>query len=203
MKPTSIHNNKRIKHLRYQLGFELGLQEEKVDRTSVVLSIPNTAVPAAQGFANSTNLEYHDHIVKNQNINRTFILPTNEERIDACHKKFIYSPILKDYNVYIIDDSIVRGNTLKAIIGQLREIGVRKIHLRIAAPPVISECYYGIDIPTKKELIGHNRTILEINEELGSTSLKYIDIESMKKIFDDNVCTSCFDNKYNKKLVDW
>ena len=111
--------------------------------------------------------------------------------------------MLKDLNVYIIDDSIVRGNTLKTIVKQLKDIGVRQIHLRITSPPVISECYYGIDIPTKEELIAHNRKIPEIRNDFGVESLKYIDIKSMKKIFDDNICTSCFDGKYNKKLIDW
>lgn len=203
MKNDSINNNKKIKHLRYQLGFELGLKEKNIIRSAVVLSIPNTAIESAKGFANAVNLEYNDYITKKTGTIRTFILPTNDERINACNNKFNFSPLLKDLNVYIIDDSIVRGNTLKSIVKQLKDIGVRQIHLRITAPPVISECYLGIDIPTKSELIAHNKTIENIKNEFGANSLKYIDIKNMKKIFDENICTSCFDNKYNKKLIDW
>ena len=203
MKNDSYNNNKRVKNLRYQLGFELGLQEKNILRTAVVICIPNTAIASAKGFANAVNLEYHDYIIKNKGSNRTFILPTNEERIKACNNKFNYSPLLKDLNVYIIDDSIVRGNTLKTIVKQLKDVGVRQIHLRITSPPVISECYYGIDIPTKEELIAYNKNNVEMRNDFEVESLKYIDIKSMKKIFDDNICTSCFDGKYNKKLIDW
>jgi amidophosphoribosyltransferase len=206
MKMNTIHNKRRVENLRCQLGYELGLTEEKVDRTSVVLSIPNTAIPGAKGFASAIGLEYHNYITKNDGIGRTFILPTHEERIAACNEKFSYSPLLKDLNIYIVDDSIVRGNTIQTIIKNLKKIGVRKIHLRITAPPVISECYYGIDIPTKTELIAYNRTIDEICQELGATTLKYLDLDIMKKVFNsngENNCTHCFDGKYDKKLLDW
>ena len=110
---------------------------------------------------------------------------------------------MKDHEVYIIDDSIVRGNTLKSIIKYIKDIGVKKIHLRITAPPVISECYYGIDIPTKRELIAYKKSVTDIKIEFGVYSLKFIDIKLMKKIFNTSVCTSCFTGKYNNKLLDW
>lgn len=203
MRNNSINNHKKIKDIRFELGFELGLQEIHVDRTAIVLSIPNTAIAGAKGFAKAVKLDYYDYIEKRKDAGRTFILPTDKERIDACDKKFIYHNNLKDLNVYIIDDSIVRGNTLKSILKKLREVGVRKVHLRITAPPVVSECYYGIDVPTKRELIAHNKSILDIRKEFGVTSLKYIDIKTMKKIFDQQVCTSCFNGKYNDKLLEW
>lgn len=206
MKDNSIHNERRIENIRYQLGYELGLKEKYIDKTSIVLSIPNTANASARGFSISTDLEFRNYITKNNDIGRTFILPTNEERITACNNKFIFNPLLKNMNVYIVDDSIVRGNTLKSVIKKLKEIGVNNIHLRISSPKVISECYYGIDIPTKEELIAHNKCTEDIRKELNSTSLKYLDINTMKNIFNqnnDNVCCHCFDTNYNKTLLDW
>lgn len=204
MNDKSIYNKKLIENIRYQLGYELGMMEKNINRASVVLSIPNTANVSAKGFATATNLDFQSYITKNESVGRTFILPTNEERIMACNNKFILDPLLKDLNVYIIDDSIVRGNTLKSVVKKLRDIGVRNIHLRITSPKIISECYYGIDIPTKDELIAHNKSIEDIKNELGATSLKYLDIDVMKNVFgNENVCTHCFDGEYNKELLDW
>lgn len=212
MKPDSITHgntkggifkNKLVENIRYQLGYELGKQEAHVDRTAIVLSVPNTPIPAAKGFARAVDLEYYDYIEKRKDAGRTFILPTDKERIDAVEKKYIFHPELKDHNVYIIDDSIVRGITFKSIIKKLKNIGVRKIHIRITSPPVISECYYGIDIPTKRELIAYEKSVLDIRKELSVTTLKYMDIKSMKKVFNENICTSCFDGKYNQDLLSW
>ncbi len=207
MKHKSVSDNKNVEHIRYQLGFEMGLEENKIENKNnraIVLSIPNTSIPAARGFADATNLDFEDYIEKRQNVNRTFILPTNEERIKACEGKFIYhEEKLKNQDIYIIDDSIIRGNTILTIMKKLLLIGVKKIHLRITAPPIISQCYYGIDIPTKGELIANGKSVNEIKKELNVTTLKYIDIKHMKKIFKEQVCTSCFTGKYNNKLLEW
>ncbi len=203
MRNDSIIDNKLVQDIRYKLGYQLGLQEQDLNPDAIILSIPNTAVIPAKGFANATNLVYKDYIEKRKDAPRTFILPSNVERIAACNKKFIFHKEIKDHEIYIIDDSIVRGNTLKSILKQIREIGVKKIHLRITSPPVISECYYGIDIPTKRELIAYEKTIENIRKEFNVSSLKYIDIKLMKNIFNQPVCTSCFTGKYNNKLLDW
>ncbi len=187
------------------MGYELGKQEQNkiIDQNAIVLSVPNTPIPAAKGFANALGLKYHDYIEKRQGSQRTFILPTNQERIDAADRKYIFDPELKDKNVYIIDDSIVRGITFKTIIKKLKAMGTKKIHIRITSPPVISECYYGIDITTKKELIAHNKSIKEIKKELNVNTLKYMDIKLMNKIFNEDICCSCFTGKYDNTILDW
>lgn len=204
MRNDSIHYDQTVYQLRYKCGYHMGINETNLDENALVIGIPHTATPSAHGFASATQLEYKDYIQKKDN-GRTFILPTNEERINACNSKFNYDNNLKDKNIYLIDDSIVRGNTMASIIRKLREIGVKKIHLRITSPPVISECYYGIDIPTKNELIAHRQyqDIANIITELDADSLIYLDIDVMKKIFGNNVCTSCFTNDYDKNLLKW
>lgn len=206
MRSKSITNNNinnNIEKMRYESGYEMGLNEEKIEENSIVLCAPNTGIPAAKGFAKATNLIYYDYIEKKKDTNRTFILPTNEDRIKACDNKYIYDIKMKNKIIYIIDDSIVRGNTLKSIINKINEIGVKKIHLRITSPPVISPCYFGIDIPTNRELIAYNKSVNEVRKHFGATTLKYMDIKLMKKIFNEPICTSCFDGKYDKKLLDW
>jgi amidophosphoribosyltransferase len=100
--------------------------------------------------------------------------------------------------IYLIDDSIVRGNTLKSVIDKLLKYGVKEIHVRIPSPKIISECYFGIDMATKDELIGYNRTDKEISNIIGATTLKYIEVSSLKRVLNHPICTSCFTGKYNK-----
>lgn len=199
MKPSSINSNTKIEDIRFQLGFQMGIEEQNIIPESIVCAIPNTSIPAAKGFAAGSQLPYLPLITKRAKSGRTFILPTDEERYLACKRKFKFSEELKDKIIYLIDDSIVRGNTVKTLLEMINSYQVKEIHLRITAPPIISECYYGIDIPTKQELIAHqcNHNIELIRENLGVQSLKYIDINEMKKIFNKPVCTSCFTNKYD------
>ena len=171
----------------------------------VVVCIPETAIAGADGFAAAIGIPFKiNYIQKSNKINRTFILSSNEERKRACDNKFIYDCSgLKGQNIYIVDDSIVRGNTLESVIGKLKEIGVKQVHVRIVSPKIISECYYGIDMSTKDELIGYGRSDDEIAELVGADSLKYLDVDKIEEIFDTPLCTSCFTGKYDPKLLDW
>ena len=103
-----------------------------------------------------------------------------------------------------MDDSLVRGNTLRVLIEKCREKKAKEIHIRIVSPPVVSECYYGIDIPTKKELIASDMTVEEIKTYIGCDSLEYLDIKQMVALLPNkNACTSCFTGQYNSSLLDW
>jgi len=116
--------------------------------------------------------------------------------------------LLRNKRIYLIDDSIVRGNTLKSVVEHLRQCGVIEIHVRIPSPPIVSECYYGIDMSTKRELIAYNYNIEKMLEILDVDSLSYLNIDGMKKVFkkgdnETNVCTSCFTGKYDNDILDW
>jgi len=154
--------------------------------------MPNTAIPGAEAFASTLSLPYYPYIQKNRGSTRTFILSTNEQRINACRRKFNYSEDLKGKTIYLVDDSIVRGNTLRTVIKQLRDHGVRQIHIRITSPPVRSPCYYGIDIPTYEELVADKKSVQEICRSLGGNSINYLSIDDLMSCFRRGVCVSCF-----------
>lgn len=208
---NSVFRGQNIEDVRFNLGQALAEQEliSNEKHANVVVCVPQTSISSAKGFAAKMNIQYVDGIVKAKDANRTFILPNDDERLKACQKKFIYNEeLLKGKKIYLIDDSIVRGNTLKSVVEQLRSCGVIEIHVRIPSPPIISECYYGIDMSTKKELLAYNYTIEKMLEILNVDTLRYLEIEQMKTVFsqgdkETNVCTSCFTGKYDSELLDW
>jgi amidophosphoribosyltransferase len=201
---TEGYQDTTIENVRYQLGFALGLEEETILENSVTTPIPNASIPSGKGFADGAKMPYEELIIRNPDILRTFILPTQEERKEACELKFEFvGDDIKNKNIYLIDDSIVRGTTMGAVISKLKGAGAATVHVRIISPPVISPCYYGIDMSTKDELLANNKTVEEITMQLGADSVRYIDINKMKHIFQEPVCTSCFTGNYNKELLDW
>jgi amidophosphoribosyltransferase len=211
---NSVYKGKTIEDIRINLGKELARQSlnNKSSVNSVVICIPQTAISSARGFSSETNIPFIENaIVKSKLVNRTFILQNDEERQNACKKKFIYDrESLEGKDVYLIDDSIVRGNTLKIVVKELLDNNVKSVHIRIPSPPIVSECYFGIDMSTKAELIAYNCSVDEMVKMFKVDSLEYLTIPSMKKAFargndhnSDNVCTSCFTGKYNSELLDW
>lgn len=203
---NSKHMGKYIYDLRYQTGYKMGKEEGKT-KGDMVICVPKTAIAGARGFAEALRIPFFDeYLIKKPKvkINRTFILPTNKERIEACQKKFEYNfKRMKGKRVYLVDDSIVRGNTMRTIIKNLRDGGIKEVHVAILSPPIVSECYYGIDMSTKDELIASNKETDEIAKELDVNSLRYLSIDTMKAVFNIPVCTSCFDGKYDQDLLSW
>jgi amidophosphoribosyltransferase len=204
MHHDSLVNGNRCDDVRYNLGYSLGLAEEWVVDDSVVVCLPNSSIPNARGFSDAIKRPYCHYIRKRDGVTRTFILPTEEQRREACDNKFIFDDEkLKETNVYVVDDSIVRGTTMLSIVGKLRKIGVKSIHLRITSPVITDPCYFGIDMSTKSELVSYGRSVDEIKNYLGADSLRYLDIDTMKKVLGVPVCTSCFTGEYNRELLDW
>lgn len=202
MNHETVHNNETVEKIRYDSGFKLGLDEREIVG-NVVCCIPNSAKHGSRGFADAIGLPYEDLIVKRTNVQRTFILPTEKERVNACNNKFIFCDEIEGKDIYLIDDSIVRGTTMKSVVSKLYECGAKSIHIRVLSPPITHPCYFGIDMSTKEELIMNNRTIDEVRDHIGVESLRYLNVESMKSIFGENICTECFTGKYNRELMDW
>ena len=200
----SIVDGVDVSRFRYECGKLLSQNDTFSSINNVVVcGIPETGVDGGIGYADNLNLNYQQVIKKNGKC-RTFILKNNEERNNACKSKFVVSNMIKDKIVILIDDSLVRGNTLKNLIGQCRQKGCKEVHIRIVSPPVVSECYFGIDIPTKTELIAHNKSIEEISDFINSDSLKYLDLDKIKMLLPyKNSCGSCFTGNYNMSLLDW
>jgi amidophosphoribosyltransferase len=211
----TVCDDVNITTFRYNSGRQLAINDnefisdliktENKDNI-VVVGAPETGITSGMGYADLLNLNYHQVLYK-KNYGRTFILDEKNRKKEFTKKYGILEKIVKNKIVIIVDDSLVRGNTLKVLISQLRELNIEQIHIRIAAPPVISPCYFGIDIPTYKELIAHNcNNIDDINKEIKSNSLKYLKISELIELLppkNKNACVSCFTNDYNNELLDW
>lgn len=202
--------NQTVEQIRFKLGVKIGNEEQQIPKNKnscIVVGCPNTAIPAGKGFAHATGIKYCQVIHKKKDCGRTFILPTNNQRIEYCSKRiYIDDKKVKGKEVFIVDDSVVRGNTSRSIINKLRNAGATKVHFRVISPPVRNPCHYGIDFPTHSELIGFNRTENAIGDSIGADSIRYCSLDNMKFVMDGGkgtLCTSCFDGVYNKKLMDW
>lgn len=205
MHHDSEYNEEKLWDIRFRLGQRLAEYETILNKNYIVTYVPNSSIPAAKGFAYQLGLECCECLVRNGTIKRTFILPTDSERISACNKKFSFIPNnIKGKDIFLIDDSIVRGNTMKSVVERLRKYGARSVHIRITSPPIKSPCYFGIDMSTKNELVAHNRNIKEIQNVIDADSLRYMDIKKMKEGFgESNICTSCFTGEYDTTLLEW
>ena len=151
------------------------------------------------GYSDESEIPFKFGLIRNHYVGRTFIEP--KQSIRHFGVKIKLNPVkelLKDKKVILIDDSIVRGTTSRKIVELVRWAGATEVHLRISSPPTVSPCYYGIDTPTHRELIGANKTVEEIRTYTGADSLSYLSLEGMQKAVSSkgNFCSACFDEKY-------
>jgi len=197
-RPDTRLEGRVLQQVRGRMG-ELLWGEAPVD-ADLVISVPDSGNPAAKGFARASGIPQDDGLIKNRYVARTFIQPGQELRKHGLRMKFNPLPeIIADKRVVVVDDSIVRGNTTSQIVGMLREAGASEVHLRISAPPIRHPCHYGIDMPTREEMIANGKSVAEIAVELGADSLAYL---SMEGVYDaigtpaDQHCDACFTGNY-------
>ena len=178
---------------------EILWQEAPVD-ADLVIAVPDSGNPAAAGFARASGLPRDDGLIKNRYVARTFIQPGQELRKHGLRLKFNPLPeIVAGQRIVVVDDSIVRGNTTRQIVGMLREAGAKEVHLRISAPPIRHPCHYGVDMSTREEMIAHKRTVEEIADELGADSLAYLSMEGVYEAIGtppEDHCDACFTGRY-------
>ena len=167
----------------------------------IVAAVPDSGIDAALGYSKESKIPYDLVFTKSKYIGRTFIQNTQNKRKKLVALKL--NPLknsIKGKRIVLIDDSIVRGNTLIGIIKTLRKAGAKEIHLRIAAPAFIDICYFGTDIDSKENLIANGRTVEEIREIIGADTLEYLSIDNLKKISKgckmEDFCMGCFTGKY-------
>ncbi len=176
------------------------LAKESFVEADMVAAVPDSGVPAAIGFAQASGIPYDIALIKNKYMGRTFITPDQESRELAVRLKLnVACENIKGKRIILIDDSIVRGTTSKRIINMLRKAGAKEVHFRISSPPVKHSCYFGIDTPSKKNLIGAMMTTEEICKEIGADSLAYISIEGLIESIGmgkENLCAACFNGNY-------
>lgn len=199
-RPDSIINDKSVFLLRENLGKVLA--EEHPADADVVVPVPDTARTAAASYAKTLGIETREGLIKNRYIGRTFIMPSNEERTKAVLLKLNpVKEVLDGRRVVLVDDSIVRGTTLKSIIGLVREAGAKEVHIRITCPQIKAPCFYGVDMSTYGELIANKRDVEGIGEFLGADSLGYLSIDGLKKAVGQDICTGCLDESYHSEYV--
>jgi amidophosphoribosyltransferase len=203
-RPDSILDDRYVYDVRLKIG--KALANEYPADADVVMPVPDSAITAAIGYSRESGLSYGEGLIKNRYIGRTFIMPTQEERETSVRLKM--NPVkseLEGKKIILIDDSIVRGTTSKALVKVLREAGVKEIHLRVGCPPIISPCYYGIAMATKRELIASDKEVEEIRKTLGVDSLAYLSVDALVDcigIERDQLCLGCLTCEYPTKLPD-
>ncbi|MEW2916448.1 amidophosphoribosyltransferase [Ruegeria sp. ANG10] len=203
-RPDSLLDGVSVYKTQMRMGQTLARQIEaaglEIDR---IIPVPDSARPVALEVAKATGIPYREGLVKNRYVGRTFIMPGQEERQKSVRRKLNAVPLeFRDHNVLLIDDSIVRGNTIKKIVQMCREAGAKKVYIASASPPVKFPNVYGIDMPTKHELIANGKDIEEIRQEVGADALFYQDLDDLIwaakegnpeiEAFD----CSCFDGNY-------
>jgi len=200
LKRESTFADVKVKEYRYLVGEKMGIMDRDFYKNStvkmpIVIGVPNTGNDYARSYADAAELEYCEYITKNKNVERTFILKSNEERNRQAKQKYIFDERIKRENIVLVDDSLVRGVTMNNLVKRLMEFGVNEIHIRITSPPVIAPCNYGIDIPTKDELI-YNTYPGEkaLTNYFGCSSLKYFNLEQHRGVVPDfnKKCVECF-----------
>ena len=197
-RPDSRVFGESVYQARKRLGAELAL--ERPVEGDVVVPMPDSGNCAALGFSQASGIPFEMGITRNHYVGRTFIQPTQISRdLSVKVKLNPVREVIKDKRVVVIEDSIVRGTTSKVRMRNLREAGAREVHMRVSCPPHRYPCYYGIDFPTRKELIAATHSTEEIARYIGLDSLGYLSAEGMMKtmpLSPDQFCLSCFDGRY-------
>ncbi len=223
-RPDSALEGQIVHQVRQRLGRQLA--REAPAEADLVFGVPDSATPAAIGFSQESGIPFSEGLTKNRYIGRTFIQPDHQLRKLGVNLK--YNPLsanLKDRRVVLIDDSIVRGNTVGPIIQLVRDGGAKEVHVRVSSPPVRHPCFMGVDMATYTELIGHRMDIPSICAKIGADSLAYLSLEGMIRSVQDGVwaarhngngdgvgcgaqpeignCTACFSGAYPIKVPNW
>ncbi len=180
------------------------LAKEYPAQADVVVSVPDSSNTAALGYAQEAGINFDIGLLRNHYVGRTFIDPSQNVREQKVKLKFnTIAGVLRNKRVVLVDDSIVRGTTLKFLTKMLRDGGAKEVHIRISSPPVMNPCYYGMDFPSKTELIASNLTKEETRKLLGADTLEYLSIKGLLGVAPggaENYCAACFDGKYPEEI---
>ncbi len=205
-RPDSQLYGKELHGARRRMGELLAEQaplppsDRYFDKPAMVMGVPESGIPAAEGFAQQSGIPFGQGLVKNRYIGRTFISPTPEARANGVRRKL--NPLRENVNgkrIVVIDDSIVRGTTLRGIVNMLREAGALEVHMRISSPPYKWPCFYGIDVGTRTELIAANLELEDIRKYFGVDSLAYLSLANLKTAIaapGAGFCDACFTGEY-------
>ena len=204
-RPDSKIFGHSVDKMRRSFGKKLA-QEAPCASGDIVISVPDSSNTCALGYSGESGIRNEIGLIRNHYVGRTFIFPSQRLRDVSVRLKFnTVEGVVKGKEVVIIDDSIVRGTTLKKLTKLIKDSGAKKVHVRISSPPVRFPCFYGMDFPTKDELVAGNRDVEEVQEIINVDSLDYLSLDgTINSTFNDdkNFCTACFSGKYPIKMKD-
>jgi amidophosphoribosyltransferase len=199
-RPDSLLYGENVHEMRKDLGRQLA-KEHPAPGAQVVIPVPDSGVPAAIGFAEESKIRFDMGIIRSHYIGRTFIEP--KQSIRDFGVKLKLNPVahcVRGKSVVVVDDSLVRGTTSKKLIRHLREAGAKEVHMRISAPPTTHSCYFGIDTPTREELVASSHTVEQIRDFIGADSLGYLSLDGVLKTTSrksgQGFCHACFSGEY-------
>jgi len=204
-RPDSMVFGRAVQTSREELGRQLA-REAPVE-ADLVVPVPDSGVTAAVGYAAESGIPFRFGLIRNHYVGRTFIEPSQSVRDFGVKLKL--NPVrslLEGKRVVLIDDSIVRGTTSRKIVRMIRSAGAKEVHMRVSCPPTISPCYYGVDTPSKNQLIAANKSVEEIRKYIRADSLAYLSLEGLKTACGEgdktSYCSACYTGKYPTSIVD-
>jgi amidophosphoribosyltransferase len=200
-RPDSRVGGVEVHGARVRMGERLA-REAPVE-ADLVIGIPDSGTPAAIGFSNASGIPYNDGLIKNRYVGRTFIQPDQGMREQGIRLKFNPLGQVAGKRLVIVEDSIVRGTTTRQIVTMLFDAGAREVHVRVASPPIVSPCFYGMDFGDEAQLVAAGQTVEETRREIGATSLHHLSAEGMQEatqLPEDAVCRACFTRDYPTRV---
>ncbi len=200
-RPDSTLAGAEVHGVRVRMGERLAA-EAPVD-ADLVLPIPDSGTPAAVGFTRASGIPYSEGLIKNRYVGRTFIQPDEDLRRQGIRMKFNPLAEVAGKRLVIVDDSIVRGSTMQQLVGMLFEAGAAEVHVRISSPPIVAPCFYGIDMADEEQLAAAHRSVEQMRELIGASSLHYLSLEGMQaatRLPEASVCRACFTRDYPTRV---
>ena len=197
-RPDSVVDGRSVYTVRHSIGRVLA--RESAVEADMVSPVPDSGTTSAIGFSEESGIPYLEALIKNRYVGRTFIMPEQWLREQSVRLKMnVVRENVRDKRVILVDDSIVRGTTSRKIVDMVRDAGAKKVHFRVGSPPIISPCYMGIDMSTKKELIASSRSVEEIQEIINADSLSYLSLNGLLKAVgadEKELCLACLTGNY-------
>jgi amidophosphoribosyltransferase len=197
-RPDSLINGQLAYESRVRMGESLA-KEHPVD-ADIVVGVPDSAIPAAIGYAKQSGISYTEGLIRNRYVGRTFISPNQKIRELGVKAKFnVLKEVIRDKKIVLIDDSIVRGTTTSRVVELLKDSGAAEVHMRVSSPPIISPCFFGVDMASSSELIANNYKIESIRKIIGADSLGFLSMKNLLdsvKSNDNEYCRACFTGEY-------
>ncbi|MDF2750824.1 MAG: amidophosphoribosyltransferase [Gaiellaceae bacterium] len=200
-RPDSTLAGSEVHGVRVRMGERLAV--EAPVEADLVMPIPDSGTPAAVGYARASGIPYSEGLIKNRYVGRTFIEPDDDLRRQGIKLKFNPLAEVAGQRLVIVDDSIVRGNTMRQLVAMLQEAGAAEVHVRVSSPPVVGPCFYGIDMGDDGQLPAAHHSAEELREQIGATSLHYLSLEGMQaatRLPEASVCRACFTRDYPTRV---